>query len=288
MLAHVPRLAVVLLLVTAAAEASPSPTVTETRRLSPRTEGVMAAYSATYDGELTTRDLRLRGGVPVLRGDGFGIGLVVGYGVTHLDVATEDLHDSFELHRFEATLGGGATLAPGRSLRASIGTAHASDLHESTWRALQLTSSAMVHWVLGPDDAVVVGAVYTSTAEFLPVLPILGYVHQRDGSRFRFDAFLPRHVRAEYELHPCIRGAIGVEAMGNTWALAMRSQARMRRAGGSLFGELGFALTQLMRLEARVGLSVAHYELPSEASGAMLDASLRPAGFAQLALLLAP
>ena len=211
-----------------------------------------------------------------------------GYGVTHLDVATDEVHDGFELHRFEATLGGGATLAPGRSLRASIGTAYASDLHAGAWPALQLTSSAMIHWVLGPDDAVVVGAVYTSTAEFLPVLPIVGYVHQRDGSRFRFDVFLPRHVRAEYELHRCVRGAVGVEAMGNTWAVAMRSQQRIRRAGGSLFGELGFVLTRSMRLEARAGLSVARYTVPADASGAIIDDSLRPAGFAQLALLLAP
>lgn len=280
------RLAIAVLLLGASA-ASAEPPALAARRLSPRADGVMAAYAASYDGELTTRDLRLKGGVPLLRGDGYGVGLLLGYGATHLDVATDERHDGFELHRFEATLGGGATLAPGRSLRASIGTAYASDLHAGTWDALQLTSSAMVHWVLGEDDAVLIGAVYTSTAEFLPVLPVIGYVHQHDGSRFRFEMFLPRHIRAEYELHPCVRGALGIETLGNTWRLTMQS-ARVRRAGGSLFGEVAFPMTSRMRLEARVGLAVARYEVPAAASGAMLDDSLRPAGFAQLALLLVP
>ena len=286
------RLALVsTLLGVSAADAAPEPesVVTTARKLSPRTDGVMAAYSATYDGELATRDLRLRGGVPLVRGDGFGVGLLLGYSATHLSFDAGGHDDDLELHRYEATLGGGATLAPGRSLRVSIGTAYASDLRASTWSALQLTSSAMVHWVLGPDDAVIVGAVYTSTAELAPVLPLLGYVHQRDGSRFRFDVFLPRHIRAEYELHPRVRGSLGIEAVGNTWAVhEMRSQELVRRSGGVAFGELGFSLTRLMRLEARVGLSVMRHTLPAAASAAMLEQSLRPAGFAQLAVLLTP
>jgi hypothetical protein len=287
--------AVVVLLGVAAGHAAgdtgdtTAPPPADARKLSPRTEAVMAAYSATYDGELTTRDLRLKGGVPLVRRDGFGVGLLLGYGLTRLGFATEDREEDLKLHRFEAMLGGGGALAPGRSLRMSIGTAYASDLRDSTWSALQFTSTAMLHWVLGPDDAILLGALYTSSPELSPVLPILGYVHQRDGSRFRFDMFLPRHVRAEYELHSCIRGALGIEALGNTWAVQpMQSQDSVRRAGGAMFGELAFRLTQHTRLEARIGVSVQRHTLPPQASDAMRARSLRPAGFTQLAFLIAP
>lgn len=267
----------------------PQPAAAEARKLSPRTDAVMAAYSAMYDGELTTQDLRARAGAPLVRGDSFGLGLLLGYGMTHWGFTTDGGDDSLALHRFEATLGGGGALAPGRSLRVSLGTAYASDLRDATWSALQLTSSAMVHWVLGPDDAIVVGAVYTSTAEFLPVLPILGYVHQRSGSPFRLDIFIPRHVRAEYQLHPCIRGALGIEVLGNTWiARWMQSQDTVRRAGGTVFGEVGFRLTARTRLEVRLGLAVMRHTLPPGLADAMREHALRPAGFAQLALLFVP
>jgi hypothetical protein len=277
---------------TAEAEAEPEPdrdVATAARKLSPRTDAAMAAYSATYDGELSTQDLRIKGGVPIVRADGFGVGLLVGYGLTHMGFDTGGGDDGLDLHRFEAILGGGATLAPGRSVRASIGTAHASDLVTSTWSAMQLTSTAMVHWVLGPDDAVMVGALYTSEPDFFSVAPILGYIHERDGARFRFDMFLPKHVRAEYELHPRLRGALGIEAIGSTWMVhRMQGEEKVRRAGGAIFAELGFRFTRRMRLEARVGANVSRYTLPDDASAAMLEESLRPASFAQLALLLAP
>lgn len=261
----------------------------EARKLSPRTDAVMAAYSAMYDGELTTQDLRVRAGAPLVRGDSFGLGLLLGYGATHWGFTTDGDDDGLTLHRFEATLGGGGALVPGRSLRVSLGTAYASDLRDATWSALQLTSSAMVHWVLGPDDAIVIGAVYTSTAELLPVLPILGYVHQRNGSPFRLDIFIPKHIRAEYELHPCIRGAVGVEILNNTWiAQWMQSQETVKRVGGTMFGELAFRLTPRIRLEARLGLAVMRHTLPGALADAMREHAVRPASFAQLALLFVP
>ena len=275
--------------------AEPATAGTDTRKLSPRSDAVMAAYAVMYDGTLTTQDLRAKAGAPLVRRDGFGLGLLFGYGLTHWGLPMrggspgDDGDHDLALHRFEVTLGGGGTLAPGRSVRASIGTAYASDLRDPTWSALQVTSSAMVQWVLGPDDAIAVGAVYTSTAEFLPVLPMLAYVHQRDGSRFRLDIFIPRHVRAEYQLSPRLRGALGIEVLGNTWiAQWQQSQQTVRRAGGTAFGELGVGLTARTRLEVRLGLSVMRHTLPAELADAMLEHSLRPAGFAQLALLFAP
>jgi hypothetical protein len=266
----------------------PAAAAVQARRLSSRTDAVMAAYSAMYDGQLTTQDLRIRAGAPLVRRESFGLGLLLGYGATHWGFATDGGERDLALHRFEATLGGGGALAPGYSLRSSLGVAYGSDLRDATWSALQLTSSATLHRVLGPDDAIAIGAVYTSTGEFLPVLPILGYVHQRSGSPFRLDIFIPRHIRAEYELRSWIRGALGIEALGNTWiARAMQSQETVKRAGGTVFGELGFRLSPRTRLEARIGLAVTRHTLPALADAAD-EQALRPAGFAQLALLLVP
>src|SRR5262249_3743471 len=135
---------------------------------------------------------------------------------------------------------------------------------------------------------VVVGAVYTSAGELFPVLPILGWVHQPPGSRLRLDVFLPRHVRAEYELSPRLRGALGAEAVGNRWAgHAMQSEQQIRRVGGVAFGELGLIATALVRVEARAGLAVERYTLPEMTGGSRRE-PLRPAGFAQLAVVVTP
>jgi hypothetical protein len=264
------------------AHAEPATAVPASRRLSPRSDAVAASYTATHRAELSTRDLRLKAAAPLVRGDGYGVALLVGYGATQLDVGSDDQHLVF--HRFETTLGGGAALAPGWSLRGSLGAAYASDLQAATWEALQTTSSAMLHRVLGPADAVLVGVIYTSTAELYPVLPMIGYVHQREGSPLRFDVFLPRHVRAEYELGSRLRSALGIEVVGNTWVVQMaRNESRARRAGGAVFAELQLAATRLVRIEARLGMSVDRYTLP-----AMGDGSLHAAAVGQLAVIIAP
>lgn len=277
---------------TAEPEQEPAP-VPVGRRLSPRNDAVIASVSATHNGELDTRDLRLKAAAPLVRGDGYGIAMLVGYGATHLDLSTAEGEQHLALHRFDATVAGGAGLAPGWSLRGSLGAAHSSDLQDATWRAVQVTSAAMVHRVLGPSDGLLVGLVYSSAAELFPVLPIVGYVHQREGSPYRFDVFLPRHARAEYELRPWLRGALGVEVIGNNW-LVHRADAevRARRAGGSVFGELQLAATQLLRVEARLGLSVDQYTLPASPAAMgnadmTIDRPLRAAGFAQLAVMIA-
>jgi hypothetical protein len=147
----------------------------------------------------------------------------------------------------------------------------------------------MVHRVLGPADAVIAGVIYSQSAELLPVLPILGYVHQREASPFRLDIFLPHHARAEYELAPWLQGALAIETAGNTWVLQMRTtERRARRAGGALFGEIDLRATQLVRLEARLGLSVDRYSLPAQLDGAPREQPLRAAAFAQLAILIVP
>jgi hypothetical protein len=271
-----------------AARAQPS-SVPASRRLSPRSDAVAASYSATYSGELSTRDLRLRAAAPLIRGDGFGLALLAGYGATDLDANLDGLDQHLVFHRFEAALGGGAALAPGWSLRGSVGTAYSSDLQTATWSALQVTSSAMLHRVLGPADAVLAGVVYTSTSELYPVLPILGYVHQRSGSPLRFDVFVPRHARVEYELSGRLRAALGIEVFGNTWiAQVARAELRARRAGGALFGELQLAVTELVRFEARLGMSVARYTLPAMAEAGSVEQPLRAAAFAQVAVIVAP
>jgi hypothetical protein len=269
--------------------AQPASPVPASRRLSPRSDAIAASYTASFRPELSTRDLRLRAAAPLARGDGYGAAILFGYGATQLDVGLDDLDQHLVLHRFDTTLGGGAALAPGWSLRGSLGAAYSSDLEVATWSALQVTSSVMVHHVLGPADAVLAGVIYTSAAELYPVLPSLGYVHQREGSPLRFDVFVPHHARAEYELSPRLRGALGVEVVGNTWVVQVaRTELHARRAGGAVFGELQVAATQLVRFEARLGMSIDRYTLPAMTDGTTRDQPLRAAAFGQLAVIVAP
>jgi hypothetical protein len=265
--------------------AAAEPAVPASRRLSPRVDGVLVSYSATRNDSLTSTDLRLKAGAPIVRGDGFGIALLAGYDGTHIDVAMADGEHHLSLHRLDATLAGGAGLAPDWSMRGSFGTAYSSDFRVGSWRAVQVTSSAMLHHVLGPSDGVVFGVVYTSTGELFPVLPIAGYVHQVEGSPVRIDVFLPRHARVEYELGPRLRGALGVEVNGNTWILQAAPLAK--RAGGALFAELEIFATQRVRLEARAGMSVDRYRLPATMDTAY-EQGLRAAAFAQLAVVIVP
>ena len=268
--------------------AAPEP-VPDSRRLSPRGDSVSASYSTTRNGEVDARDLRLKAGVPLVRGAGFGAALMVGYGVTHLDISTAELDKKLVLHRFDATIAGGGSIAPGWSLRGSLGVAHSSDLQVATWSALQVTSMAMVHRVLGPSDGLILGLVYSSSSDLFPVLPVAGYVHQREGSPFRFEALLPRHVRVEYELQPRVRGALGIEVNANKWVVqAERSEVDASRVGGTVFGEIRLAATQRLRVAARIGMSLDSYTLPTGMDGMTVDHPLRAAKFGQLALVLAP
>lgn len=276
---------------------APDAQVPPARRLSPRNEVISASYVATHTDELSTRDFRFHAGLPLAHGDGYGVALMLGYGVTHLDVALDEIDEHIELHRFETGLAGGGALASGWSLRAALGAVYSSDLQRATWSALQGTAVAMVQHVLGPSDALVIGAAYSSVGDLYPVLPVIGYVHQRVGSPLRFDAFLPHHARVEYALSSLLTGAIGLEASGNTWTLeGPRGEVQAKRAGGAAFGALQIAATRLLRFEARLGVSVERETLPiltGAAPGAMdtmttIDRPLHAAAFGQLLLMIAP
>ncbi len=261
----------------------------EGMRLSPRVDAVLVSYMTTLSGDIATRDVIGKAAAPLVRGNGYGVALLGGYAGTHLDTRMSEGDSHLRVHRFEATLGGGGGLAPGWSLRGSLGVAHASDLEAFRWNSLQATLSGSVHHVLGPSDAVVVGLVYTSTAEFFPVLPLIGYVHQRERSPFRLDVFLPRHARVQYALAPRVRGALGIEALGTTWNIhTARGTLDAKRGAGATFAELEFGVTPLIYLQARAGVLVAKYTLPAEQDGVTLERGLRAAGFAQLAVVLAP
>jgi len=268
-----------------AAERPPS----DGMRLSPRVDAVLVSYMTTLSGDVATRDVIAKAAAPLVRGHGYGFALLGGYASTHLDTRMSEGDAHLRVHRFEATLGGGGGLAPGWSLRGSFGVAHASDLEEFRWNSLQVTASGSVHHVLGPSDAVVVGLVYTSTAEFFPVLPLLGYVHQREGSPFRLDVFLPHHARVQYALAHRVRGALGIEALGTTWNIHTgRGTLDAKRGAGATFAEIELGVTPLIYLQARAGVLVAKYTLPAEQAGVTLEQGLRAAGFAQLAVVLAP
>jgi hypothetical protein len=243
-----------------------------------------------HDDLLASRDLRLSAGAPLVRGDGFGLGAFVRYATTWID-SDELLPSALVLHRFDLMVGGGARLAPGWSLRGAVGTTYASDLHERdlSWQPFQLTVAALVRHPLGPSDAWMAGLAYASSSGLYPVLPTLGYVHQRPGAPFRFDALLPHHVRVVYDLTPRWYGALGVEVHGDRWRVrGMRQAINTRRDGGAVFGELGVAAVAAVHIEARLGLSVDSYTLPDAMTDAGHKLSLRPAAFAQLLAVVAP
>jgi hypothetical protein len=269
---------------------APEPARPAGQRLSPRTDVVMASVSTIHNDAFSVSDLRLKAAMPVARGNHYGVALMLNYDATKIEMP-EMAGTDLTLHRFEAMLGGGTAVAPDWSLRGSFGVSHSSDLVDSTWGAIAVTSSAMLHHVISPSDAIVFGVAYTSTAQVFPVLPLLGYVHQRAGSPFRLDVFLPHHVRAEYELARRWRGALGLEAAGDTWTVHLartRGEQLATREGGAVFAELSLAATDLIHIEARAGLSVDQYALPTPMDGMVQDQPLRASSFAQLLLVVAP
>jgi hypothetical protein len=262
---------------------------TAARRLSPRNDAVYLSIFQIYQPALSSRDVRVSVGAPVLRGDGYGAGVFQRYGATWVD--GDSLADELVLHRFDLMLGGGARLAPGWSLRGALGVSYASDLHLGgvTSEAFGVTTAALVHHPLGPDDAIIVGVAYASNSSLYPVLPILGYVHQRAGSPFRFDAQLPHHVRVSYDLTPRVQTALGVEVHGDRWLVrGMHGVLDTRRDGGSAFAELGIAVARPVRVDLRLGISVDRYTLPDVMTDTRHEGSLGLSGFAQLLAVVTP
>jgi hypothetical protein len=260
------------------------------RRLSPRNDAVYLSVWQIHDGVLVSRDVRIGAGAPLVRGDGFGVGVFGRYATTWID-SDELLPGALALHRFDLMLGGGSRLAPGWSLRGAVGVTYASDLHvhAPSWQPFQLTVAALVRHPLGPSDAWLAGVAYASSSGLYPVLPTLGYVHQRAGAPFRFDALLPHHVRAVYDLTPRWYGALGIEVHGDRWLVrGTRQSIDTRRDGGAIFGELGVAAVGAVHVECRLGLSVDRYTLPDAMTDTGHRLSLRPAAFAQLLAVVAP
>src|SRR5690242_7522773 len=55
------------------------------RRLSPRNDAVYLSISQIQDDLLASRDLRICAGAPLVRGDGFGLGVFQRYAATWID-----------------------------------------------------------------------------------------------------------------------------------------------------------------------------------------------------------
>jgi hypothetical protein len=253
------------------------------RRLSPRNDSVYLSIFQIYQPSLSSRDIRVSVGAPLLRGDGYGVGLFPRYAATWIE--GDQLADELVLHRFDIMLGGGGRVAPGWSLRGALGASYGSDLHLDgvASAAFGLTAAALVNHVLGPSDAIIFGVAYSSSSSLYPVLPILGYVHQSAGSRFRFDAQLPHHIRVSYDLTPRLQAALGLEVHGDKWLVrGMHTQLDTRRDGGSAFAELGVAATGSVRVDVRIGISVDRYTLPDVMTDTSHKGSLALSGFAQL------
>lgn len=259
------------------------------RRLAPRNDAVFLSMRQIHGDEVGARDVKVSVGAPVLRGDGFGIALFQRYAATWIE-SERRLPESLVLHRFDLMLGGGARLAPGWSFRGALGVAYASDLRlgRLSIDPFQLTTAAMVRHVVGPSDAWMIGVAYSSSSAFYPLLPMLGYVHQREGSRFRFDALLPHHVRAAYQLTSHVSGALGIETHGDRWLVhGMERFLETRREGGTIFGELGTAVYGPVQVELRAGVSVDRYTLPDTMSDTSRALPLKASAFAQLMVVVA-
>lgn len=125
--------------------------VATTVRLSPRYDFAHVLYGASGDGDVGAWDVEAQAAQPVAVGRGYGVALIAGYHLTQL--LPEATNDTFALHRFEASLGGGGMLAPGWSLRGFLGAAYASDLEDASWKAMSATASSDVLHVVGPSDA---------------------------------------------------------------------------------------------------------------------------------------
>src|SRR4051812_12214377 len=70
------------------------------RRLSPRNDAVYLSVWQIHDGVLVSRDVRIGAGAPLVRGDGFGLGVFQRYATTWID-SDELLPGPLVLHRFD-------------------------------------------------------------------------------------------------------------------------------------------------------------------------------------------
>lgn len=263
------------------------------RRLAPRNDAMLLSITRTSNGDVVATDLRVKAGVPVFRSARGGAALTLGYTATHLELPMAEPAPDLTLHRFEATLGGGGGFAPDWSLRGALGVAYASDLVSATSRAVTATATASVQRVLGPSDAVSAGLVYLSRSDLFPVLPALGYVHQREGSPLRIDILLPRYARAEYRFAPRATAALGVEFIAGRWAIESKiasqiAELEVKRLGGVGFAELELQASELVRFQARLGLAFTRYTLPAETAGTTHDGSAQLGGVAQLGVVVVP
>lgn len=260
-----------------------------TLRLSPSYDFAHVRYTTSSDAEVNTWDLQLKGAQPVATGRGYGVAMIAAYRLTQIDPPAMYRDDTLTLHRFEAGLGGGGMLAPGWSLRGFVSAAYASDLEDAAWNALSVTATSDVLYVLGPSDALTGGLLFISNLDPFPVLPTLGWVHQREGSPFRVELTLPLSARAQYQITPRIRGAAGFELIADSWRQrAAQNSVEVRRFGGATFGELELSASRQVRIQLRAGVQVTSYTLASEMAGVTSDEPTRAGGFGQIAVLLVP
>jgi hypothetical protein len=264
-------------------------TLASSRRLSSRNDILFLSISDMSADELASRDVRVSIALPVIRGGDFGFGVIPRYTATWIDPDVNGAHD-LVLHRFDLLAGGGGRVAPAWWIRGALGATYASDLDgtSASSQALQVTALATVRHNIGANDAWTLGAVYSSSADILPVLPVVGYVHQRPGSRFRFDALLPHHARVVYDVAPGWQAAIGVETFSDVWVgHAMSDGFVVRREGGAAFAEIDAAIGRV-HVEWRTGLALARYGLPAPMTDDSHPHGIGPSVFVQLLATVLP
>lgn len=272
------------------APASDANTEADDRRLTPRADLVYLTAWQLRDAQVGSRDVRVAVGEPLARGPGYGVGVFQRYAATWLDRGPY-LSRSLTLHQFDLMVAGSDRLAPGWSVFGVLDVGYAAELRAGVpWgSAVHGTAAAVLQYALGRSDAIVLGSVYSSSSSLFAVLPILGYVHQREGSAFRLDVQLPDHLRGVYALAPRWELALGAELHSDLWSVpGMHRTLEVERDGVATFVELGFLATPSLRVEARGGLSIDSYRLPDFASDTTRELDLRAAPFAQVQVVLLP
>lgn len=275
---------VLLVVVSCAAVAHADPS-----KLMPAADLVGTSIDVDANGRVQGYEDRFAVAAPLPRWDGGGGALTFGrMGTSVFDRETGEYH----MHSYRLGLVGGQSIGHGLILAGGFTATYASALDHYTADAWQLMVNGTVAWKYGDSDGFIAGAVYTSTNTlWIPLIPVLGWVHHAPDSPWRFDVLLPRGVRIDRALGP--RSTLGgiLDVTGGSWAARTRdtmvaSPVTARQLRGTLAARYQVKLFGPFRLDARVGMMIEQLEIPTAMDTSTLP--IRPAAYGQLGIAAGP
>lgn len=260
--------------------------VADPAKLMPAADLVGTSVDADANTSTHSYEDKILLGVPLPRWDGGGGAITFGRIASNL---FDDNHGELHVRTYQTGVVGGQSLGHGLILGGGATVTYGSAVDEYTANAWQLMANGTLSWTRGKSDGFIAGAVYTSTNTFwVPLIPIIGWVHQAPESPWRFDVLLPRGVRIDYALSDT--SAIGglVDVTGGSWVtsttmsheLVMASKVRCAMAARyqrKLFGPV--------RLDVRMGMMIEQYDYATPMS---TDSSTRPGAYGQLGIIAGP